>query len=293
MNIETTDLVLEIGSGNNPNPRSNILCDRYLTDDGERAGEFSIVIDRPMVVADGYHLPFADKTFDYVICSHILEHMDNPKKFIEEVVRVAKRGYIEVPSALSERVFGWNFHHWYCSLESGALILRKKTEGEQFDGFFHRLIAETIWFRRFFEKNEHEMYVRYEWNGSVHLRVDTNEASKTWVENLDRRAWKLLKQANPDFISDTVFYIYWMVRRVKRKCIKTTRLLFWNIATNIVPDHIMSKLLAALRCPMCLHKELTLIGKKYMRCKNCNYHFPITNNVIPVLLSKKQLAEGY
>ena len=80
MNIRATDLVLEIGSGNNPNPRSDILCDRYIHDNNQRAGEFAAVIDRPLVVADGYRLPFKDKTFDYVICSHILEHMEGPAK---------------------------------------------------------------------------------------------------------------------------------------------------------------------------------------------------------------------
>ena len=38
MNIRATDLVLEIGSGNNPNPRSDILCDRYIHDNNQRAG---------------------------------------------------------------------------------------------------------------------------------------------------------------------------------------------------------------------------------------------------------------
>ncbi|HUD19664.1 MAG TPA: methyltransferase domain-containing protein [Patescibacteria group bacterium] len=293
MNIKPTDIVLEIGSGNNPNPRSDILCDRYLSDDGERAGEFSIVIDRSMVVADGYHLPFDDKAFDYVICSHILEHMDDPKRFIAEVVRVAKSGYIEVPSALSERVFGWNFHHWYCSVESGVLMLRRKTEGEQFKGFFHRLIAQTIWFRRFFEKYEHEMYVRYEWNGSVNLCVDTHEASKTWVENLDRSAWKLLQQAKPDFIPDATFYIYWMMRRVKRKCIKTLRLLLWNVQINVAPSRIIARLLTILRCPLCFANPLIYVNGTNVKCSNCGNHFPVTNKTIPVLLSKKQITQGY
>ncbi len=82
MNIHPSDLVLEVGSGNNPNPRSDILVDRYLYDNGQRAGGFRIVVDRPFIIADGYKLPFKDKTFDYVICSHILEHMEDPEKFI-------------------------------------------------------------------------------------------------------------------------------------------------------------------------------------------------------------------
>lgn len=292
MNIKPTDIVLEIGSGNNPNPRSDILCDRYLTDDGERAGEFSIVIDRPMVIADGYHLPFGDKTFDYVICSHILEHMDDPKRFVDEVVRVGKRGYIEVPSALSERIFGWNFHHWYCSMESGTLILRKKTSGEQFKGFFHRLIAETIWFRRFFEKYEDEMYVHYEWNGKANLKEIPHEPTEIWVQHLDERAWTLLQQSRPNFVSDVTFYIYWMMRRVKRKSIKTFRLAVWKIQVLMMPEITLTRLLKKLRCSNCFHNAFKRVGK-YVQCANCHYRYPITRNTIPVLLTKKQMAEGY
>ena len=50
LNPPRTGLVLEIGSGDNPNARSDILCDRFISDDTERGG--NIVIDRPLVVAD-------------------------------------------------------------------------------------------------------------------------------------------------------------------------------------------------------------------------------------------------
>ena len=40
-------------------------------------------------------------------------------------MRVGNAGYIEVPSALSERVFGWDFHLWYCEKDGNRLVLRK------------------------------------------------------------------------------------------------------------------------------------------------------------------------
>ena len=42
--------------------------------------------------------PFKDKEFDFVIASHILEHVDDPFKFCNELTRIGKRGYIEVPT---------------------------------------------------------------------------------------------------------------------------------------------------------------------------------------------------
>ena len=84
--------VLDVGSGHNPNPRSDVLCDRYVDDDTERGG--AIRVDRPLIVGDGHNLPFKDKAFDYVIASHIIEHMDDPARFCSELMRVSKRGFI-------------------------------------------------------------------------------------------------------------------------------------------------------------------------------------------------------
>ena len=80
MKIGPNDLVLDVGSGHNPNPRSDILCDRYIEDDTERGG--SIRVDRPLIVADAHNLPFKTGAFDYVIASHIIEHMDDPLRVL-------------------------------------------------------------------------------------------------------------------------------------------------------------------------------------------------------------------
>jgi len=44
------------------------------------------------VVADSFHLPFADSSFDCVIASEIIEHVVDPAAFIKEVFRVVSRG---------------------------------------------------------------------------------------------------------------------------------------------------------------------------------------------------------
>jgi hypothetical protein len=50
--------------------------------------------------------PFADKQFDFVVCSHTLEDIRDPLWVCSELIRVGKRGYIEVPSRESETCRG-------------------------------------------------------------------------------------------------------------------------------------------------------------------------------------------
>ena len=64
--------------------------------------------------------PFADKSVDFVICSHTLEDIRDPLWVCAEMVRIAKRGYLEVPSRLYEtcrgvsdpHLAGTNHHRW-------------------------------------------------------------------------------------------------------------------------------------------------------------------------------------
>lgn len=54
-------------------------------------------------VAKGEVMPFKNNTFDVVECSSVLEHVDDPKKVIEEMIRVLKPGgicYINAPNYL-------------------------------------------------------------------------------------------------------------------------------------------------------------------------------------------------
>jgi SAM-dependent methyltransferase len=155
LRISPTDLVLDVGSGGNPNPRANVLCDKFVVDAAERHGS-TLVVDRPFVVGDIQQLPFADNAFDFVICSHVLEHVPDPAAAISELQRVGRRGYIETPSAEWERLVGFPFHRWMVSNVNGRLRFEQKrapVEDESlrrwFAQFQRRLrIERRAWFAR-------------------------------------------------------------------------------------------------------------------------------------------------
>lgn len=43
---------------------------------------------------DGYHLPYKDNYFDIVTCVDVVEHVEDYDKFIDELLRVAKRAVV-------------------------------------------------------------------------------------------------------------------------------------------------------------------------------------------------------
>jgi SAM-dependent methyltransferase len=53
---------------------------------------------------DGYTVPYADKQFDLVILSHVVEHLEFPRKLLYEAHRVAKYVFVEVPLELHWRL---------------------------------------------------------------------------------------------------------------------------------------------------------------------------------------------
>ncbi len=93
----------------------NICCG--TTDGGGVNADIVRHADVPNFVAidDIYRLPFADGEFDSVLCSHTIEHVEDPEQFDRELRRVGRRvTYILPPlwdlaAALNVREHRWLF----------------------------------------------------------------------------------------------------------------------------------------------------------------------------------------
>ena len=61
-----------------------------------------------MLQGDAFHLPFADATFDRVVCAEVMEHVHDYRGAARELARVTKPGgrvAVTIPTATSEQLY--------------------------------------------------------------------------------------------------------------------------------------------------------------------------------------------
>lgn len=136
--IQPSDAVLDIGSGHIPFPLATALADLALADDtvGRAGVPFKHIEGKPVYECSVESTPFADKEFDFVYCSHVLEHVENPEAACRELMRIGKRGYIETPSRTKDLMFSTarqSNHRWAVSLENDVLVFTEYT-AQDLDG---------------------------------------------------------------------------------------------------------------------------------------------------------------
>jgi SAM-dependent methyltransferase len=94
------------------------------------AGEVPATASAKVVLGDALSLPYADKTFDCVIASEILEHIPQDDAAIAELIRVLRVGgtlVVTVPRWLPERVC-WLLSDEYHSNEGGHVRIYRASE---------------------------------------------------------------------------------------------------------------------------------------------------------------------
>jgi uncharacterized protein YbaR (Trm112 family) len=178
-------LVLDLGGGHDPFPRSDAVVDKYVDDDFERGSP--IPRDRPLIVADGQALPFRDGSVAYLIASHVLEHATDPAAFAAELSRVARAGFVQVPSALAERSFGWPFHPWLIEREGDILHFSPKHgAGDEWEGM-HRVYAESPLLRMAVFARRSDFHHTIHWTGQLRVAVHgTSRAAETASYDTER-----------------------------------------------------------------------------------------------------------
>jgi len=134
-------------------------------------------------VCDREPWPFEDGRFDFAVCSHTLEDVRDPVWVCSELVRVARAGYVEVPSRFEEQSFGvhgpwvgWSHHRWLIDIGANGMEFVFKPhviharETDHFPRGFHEALSEeqrvqALWWQGGFGFRERVMTSAEELDG--------------------------------------------------------------------------------------------------------------------------------
>jgi len=167
--------VLDLGCSNN----NYWLEANHYADLNDFSKEFSKLNLKFTQINKDQKLPFKDKEFDYVILSHVLEHVPNLLEFVSEVERISKAGYIELPTKLNDNlVFGCDEedlgHKWwfeYDDIENRLIYSEKIDAIEKFI-----TVGQISKFQKFFSDS---LFIQAYWEGKIDLfRRETIKSEK-------------------------------------------------------------------------------------------------------------------
>jgi len=120
----TTWNILDIGCGYNASKFAKVICDVQDLSNHYQYKKFIRLKEKK--------LPFKDKEFDFVVASHVMEHVEDIDFFIKELERVSKKGYIELPTMFEDNLVFENKkdHLWHMDFDDvdSKLLISKKVQ---------------------------------------------------------------------------------------------------------------------------------------------------------------------
>lgn len=181
-------IMADVGPGTYPHPRADVYIDYRmdhltpLQGNGKRTILSSLEDGLPEI---------ADQEFNYVWCSHVLEHVENPAACAVTLSRIAPAGTVVLPSAVKDILF--NFEEathkwlvWWATHKGGPpvfvrhnaehLARIKDTLVQQAmcylyrTGSDHDCTAEQ-YLRKWYTEHEKDLDVIVHWTGKLELQV--------------------------------------------------------------------------------------------------------------------------
>lgn len=258
--INKSDIVLEIGPGYNPSVRSDILLEKFISDISERRYVAYIPRDRKFVVGDACFLPFVNNAVDYIICKHVIEHLDDPALMLEEFKRVSKKGFISAPCASWESMSAGSYHKWFISCKKNTLILERKRRRKD-RSYYNKLSRE--------HKSKREIKYEYGVAKSLKYRIINKTSEESFIF--------AMIDSNYDINSILHHLNFPFAVRAKLMIKSLMHKLFFRSSTKF-------KITNLLACPICKCSMKKIRYK--MVCNRCGLEYVIKDN-IPILLKEK------
>ena len=144
--------ILDIGCGYTAHKNATVICDVQDLS--------SFYKDKKFIKLNDNSLPFEDEEFDFVIASHVIEHVKDVDFFIKELERVSSKGYIELPTIFEDNLVFENKkdHLWHMEFNDvgNELLISKKVQflepvltvssSKKFLKYFRQsLVLELFW----------------------------------------------------------------------------------------------------------------------------------------------------
>ena len=153
--------ILDIGCGYKAHKNATVIAD---------IKDFSnFYKNKKFVQIKEKKLPFKDKEFDFVIASHVIEHVDDFEFFIKELERISSKGYIELPSRLGDNLVfeNRNDHIWWFCYDDTTNKLIASKKNQLIDPFI------TVSMAKLFEETFREsLVIELAWEEMIEYTVD-------------------------------------------------------------------------------------------------------------------------
>lgn len=116
-------------------------------------------------------LPFKDNEFDFVIASHVIEHVEDFQFFITEIERVSKQGYIELPTRLGDNLVfeNLNDHIWWFKYDDELKLLIASKKNQILEPFVTVSTAKKLEF--IFRES---LVIELLWENKIDYKIDGN-----------------------------------------------------------------------------------------------------------------------
>ena len=156
--------ILDIGCGYDANKFASVICDVQDLSNHYSDKKFIKLIDKK--------LPFEDNEFDFVIASHVMEHVKDVEFFIKEIQRVSKKGYIELPTMLEDNLVFENKkdHLWHMDFDDveNKLLISKKTQ------YFEPILSVSS-IKKLYTIFRTSLVLELLWKNSIEYKIDKSE----------------------------------------------------------------------------------------------------------------------
>jgi len=155
--------ILDIGCGYTANKYATIIADQQDLSNFYKEKRF--------IQINGKILPFKDKEFDFVIASHVIEHVQDFEFFLKELERISNKGYIELPSRLGDNLVFENVkdHIWWFVYDDIKQELIASHKNQLVEPFLS--VGTGKIFENFFRES---LVIELEWEKSIEYTINKN-----------------------------------------------------------------------------------------------------------------------